>query len=194
MRFIFQLHLVHHANDLQKIVFLVLGPKQSLITIVCFDPSPLVHLPFFFERTPAFFLPSYCTSMYVLGRRRNGRPWPQNKDKQWGGCCGCQNLFAGLVCHPILPSPNHAHASPPHLTYSIIVCISCNPSRLFSSRPWNYNLMIYFCSYNGKGKNQLWTLCFESTKWNDHLTMFYQCGRVVLSLQVVVCLPVWAKQ
>ena len=32
----------------KKIVFLVLGPKQGLITIVCFDPSPLVHLPFCF--------------------------------------------------------------------------------------------------------------------------------------------------
>ena len=30
----------------KNFVFLVLGPKQRLITIVCFDPSPLVHLPF----------------------------------------------------------------------------------------------------------------------------------------------------
>ena len=157
-------------------------------TIVCFL-IPLGH-PFFCKNTWDFCAVLFyvCT---VFGRRRSRGPWPHNNDKQWGGHCGCQNLFAGLVCHPILPSPNHAHASPPHLTYSIIVCISCNPSRLFSSRPWNYNLMIYFCSYNGKGKKSImnFVLRVDQVKWSfDNVLSVWPCGSISAGSCVFACL------
>jgi len=77
----------YHAHDEHQM-------EHVGFTIVCFL-IPLGH-PFFCKNTWDFCAVLFyvCT---VFGRRRSRGPWPHNNDKQWGGHCGCQNLFAGVL-------------------------------------------------------------------------------------------------